>query len=312
MLCFPLLSSSVLKGPAQASFTTGELREILQLKNCVVRVSEKDLQLDPVSVEELRKDRGKRRMVDLLSSKAQPLEKAHQVSDGMKTLTIHFLQSPIEILADSSGNRVGAIKLEKNKLIGEEGNVRAVGTGTFSTIPCGIIFRSIGYKSFAMPGVPFDTLSGTVPNVKGRVTSERQTPLTCGQTSDQNVSHSEHNGVCRGLYVSGWLKRGPSGIIGTNKWCAEETADSILEDIKNGIITSPKVTRQGGVVDLLRSRGIHLVTFDDWKHIEQEEHLRGHSLGKAREKITSVKEMLDVLKSSKRTFSSVGNKLGDD
>jgi len=154
-----------------------------------------------------------------------------------------------------------------------------------------------------MPGVSFDKQTGTVPNIGGRVLKAKvdhhhHHPL-------RNDDYTLHESICTGLYVTGWLKRGPSGIIGTNRWCAEETVDAIIEDIKKGLTVITEKNAEE-VKDKLKRQGIQLVSFDDWKSIEREENRRGKNAGKPSEKITSVEEMLKILKSLQDSTGSNG------
>ena len=192
---------------------------------------------------------------------------------------MRFLLSPVAC-KPSSGDfgSVGSFEFERVRLEGPAEKQRAVGTGHFETIPAGLVLKSIGYKSLPMPGVPFDTRSATMPNEKGRVLE--------GEQHDPR------------LYCSGWLKRGPSGIIGTNITDARETVASILDDKDLGKLGD--VIPMGGLPtlkSLLLSRGVSptsLLEWQGWLKVDAEELARGAAAGKTREKVTSVSEMLEI------------------
>ncbi|KAK3152737.1 hypothetical protein QOZ80_2BG0162890 [Eleusine coracana subsp. coracana] len=146
----------------------------------------------------------------------------------------------------------------------------AVGTGEFEDLKCGLILKSIGYKSLPVQDLPFDENRGIVPNVRGRVLRS--------------------NMVETGLYVVGWLKRGPTGIVATNLHCAEETVASILDDDKNGVFTSPfDLKKQGrmGLLEILERKNVHFVPFSGWEKIDSKEKMAGQLTNKPREKITT-------------------------
>jgi ferredoxin--NADP+ reductase len=168
---------------------------------------------------------------------------------------------------------LNGVVLERNSLSGEPGSQKAVGTGVAELVPCGVLFRSVGYRGVPLAGVPFDEKNGIIPNVEGRVVEKGQ-PLS-------------------GLYVAGWIKRGPSGIIGTNKPDSFETVKSLLADV-------PSLTRcadpsRDALVAFLRGRGVRIVNYEDWRRIDAAEVERGAPIGKPREKFTSIDEMLGVV-----------------
>jgi len=189
-----------------------------------------------------------------------------------KSRRIHFkfLLSPVEIQGEGHAQR---LVLEKNALEGEAGNQRAKGTGEKVTLDCGLIFRSIGYKGIAIPGVPFDERGGVFPNVAGRIT--------------------ENGAPVSGLYAAGWIKRGPSGVIGTNKPDAVETVNALLEDTT--ILPACPTPDSDAVAKLLADRGVRVVTWQDWRKIDQAEIANGQDSEKPRERFTRIEEMLKVL-----------------
>jgi len=254
------------RGPVQAAFTNPEVKELGELAGADVRVLPEEVVLDPVSQAEL--DRGDDH------SAPKKVEILREFSTRPRTgrprlLTIRFLVSPVELLADDHGG-VRAMRLVKNRLVeGKEGTVRAEATTQTEELPVGLVFRSVGYRGVTIPGLPFDERAGVVPNAAGRVTP--------------------------GLYVAGWIKRGPTGVIGTNKPDAAETAAAMLADARKGVGESP-TEAPAAVESLLRARQPALVTFGDWQRLDRLETERGRALGRPRLKFTSVAEMIAALR----------------
>ena len=194
------------RGPAQAAFTNPEIKELGELADAELVVDPAELELDPLSQVVLASDKTATRNLETLRKHAHP-----PTGDKARRIYVRFLLSPAELIGEDG--RVVAIKLQHNRLEDDgRGGVKAVGTGEYETLPAGLVFRSIGYKGVALPGVPHDERNGTIPNDRGRVLD----PAT-GQP-------------LAGEYVVGWAKRGPSGIIGTNKPDSVETVKMLLED----------------------------------------------------------------------------------
>lgn len=270
------------RGPVQAACTAKELREILGIKDLCIDIQEADLLTSPADEEELRNSRIQRRVYDLLSKAAtsqhlQPLV-------GQRELHFVFFRKPDRFLPSDNGCSVRGVRLEKTclKENGESGKQLAVGSGQFEDLECGLVLKSIGYKSVPVDGLPFDKHRGVVPNTKGRVLSSTQ---------------PEHATLEQGLYVAGWLKRGPTGIIATNLYCAEETVRSISEDIEKGSLApasgSAKPGRQG-LLQVLELKNTRFVPFSGWERIDSKERMEGHLRNKPREKIVSREELLRV------------------
>jgi ferredoxin--NADP+ reductase len=186
---------------------------------------------------------------------------AREPEGKAKRLVLRFLRSPVAILGEE---RVEAIELVHNRLEADEhGALRAVPTGEIETLPCGIVFRSVGYRGVALPGVPFDDGRGTMPNEGGRV-GER-------------------------TYAAGWIKRGPTGVIGTNKKDASETVGLLLEDLQD----APRLDRDPSAIErLLVERGARLVVYAGWASIDEVERAAGEPLGRPRVKICTWDELL--------------------
>ncbi|XP_060167456.1 NADPH:adrenodoxin oxidoreductase, mitochondrial isoform X2 [Lycium barbarum] len=270
------------RGAAQAAFTTKELRELLGIKDLSIKIRQADLSKTPADEEELKNNRIKRRIHELLSKAATPA--ASVCSPGQKELHFVFFRKPDRFLeSDCRSGHAAGLRMERTILKEDvdSGKQIAVGTGLFEEMGCGLVLKSVGYKSIPVDGLPFDHHKGIVPNIQGRVLSEA----------------SGNAQVEKGLYVCGWLKRGPTGIIATNLYCAEETVASISEDVVTGVVTSrsglSKPGRQG-LLELLDNRNVKIVPFGSWEKIDNEEQRRGSLKNKPREKLTSWQDLLEV------------------
>jgi ferredoxin--NADP+ reductase len=246
------------RGPVQAAFTPPELKELSELAGADLVVDPGDLELDPASERELEADRERaRRNLDLLR------EYAPREAEGKpRRIVLRFLTSPVAILGT---DRVEAIEIVRNELVEEKGRIVARPTGETETIPCGLVLRSVGYKGVSLPGVPFDEASGTIPNDRGRVAGAERT------------------------YVAGWIKRGPSGVIGTNKKDATETVELLLGDARAGALTG---ARGGNLEQLLEERGIQFVEYTGWLAIDAAERAAGEPLGRPRVKLGTWEHLL--------------------
>ncbi|TMW57352.1 hypothetical protein Poli38472_003277 [Pythium oligandrum] len=271
------------RGSAQAAFTMKEIREITKLPGvaCVVDPAELEQSLNAASQQEINEQRAKKRMNELLGKVAFEYESASQAE---RQIRLKFLASPVELLADPERpDHVGVVRVEKTRLEGDANRQSAKGTGEFEEIPCGLVLRSIGYKSTPINDVPFNAQRHVVTNDQGRVIDSEQLPVA-------------------GLYCAGWLKRGPSGIIGSNIVDARETVACIMEDAKQGkLLTPPAEVATGSALSevrrlvQMRDPKKALVSWEDVEHLHAEEEQRGAAVGKPREKITAVDEMLTVL-----------------
>jgi NADPH-dependent glutamate synthase beta subunit-like oxidoreductase len=191
-----------------------------------------------------------------------------------RRILLRFLLSPVEILPDERG-RVGAVRFARNELVpGAEGRLGARPTGVQETIPAGLVLRAIGYRGIPLPGVPFDERRGVIPCEGGRVTGPE--------------------GRLPGEYVVGWIKRGPSGVIGTNKRDAQETVNAIFEDLAAGQLPEPPAPDPEELLATLRARQPELVTYAGWSEIDRHERAQGEPTGRPRVKLTRIEEMLRV------------------
>lgn len=257
------------RGPAQAKFTPMELKEIGELEDCDPVIDQVDLALSPESREELD-TQGKRRMFQIMQEFSQRTPSPSK----RRRLHFRFMLSPVKI---KGSTRVESIVLGKNVLEGPAYRQKSRTTGEILELPCGLVFRSIGYRGMPIPGIPFDDRWGTIPNIEGRVVHEGK-PLP-------------------GLYAAGWIKRGPSGVIGTNKPDAVETVSKLLEDAPN--LPPCEEPSTDAVRRHLAERGVRVVDFQDWQKIDAAEEARGKAVGKPREQFTRIPGMLAILDDDK-------------
>ncbi|KAF5956035.1 hypothetical protein HYC85_008891 [Camellia sinensis] len=270
------------RGPVQAACTTKELREVLGIKDLHINIKEADLVKTPADEEELKNSRIQKRVYELLS-KAAVSGPSHRSSD-QRELHFVFFRKPDGFLGsdDRSGHVVG-VRFEKTILKESLGSGKqvAVGTGQFEDLECRLVLKSIGYRSFPVDGLPFDAHKGIVTNVGGRVL----------------INSSGDHTQLEGVYVCGWLKRGPTGIIATNLYCAEETIMSISEDLEKGVLASaPSLPKPGreGLLQLLDWRNVKVIPFSSWEKIDTEERRLGSLKNKPRDKLTTWEELLNV------------------
>jgi ferredoxin--NADP+ reductase len=262
------------RGPAQAAFTNPEVKEIGELSDADVVVRPEEVQLDALSQAQLDAsgDRLLRRKVEILQGYA-----LRRPEGRHRRLHVRFLVSPVELVAGADG-RVGRMRLARNVLVADDkGGIAAKATGEFEELEVGLVFRSVGYRGVPLPGVPFHERWAVVPNEKGRVTD----PAT----------HASVTGV----YVAGWIKRGPSGVIGTNKPDAVETVTSMLEDASHGIHLQPLQADASAIEPVLRARQSDLISYDDWRRLDALELSNGARCGRPRLKFATVDEMLVAL-----------------
>jgi len=271
------------RGPAQAAFTNPELLELGELADADVIVDPEELERGlAVADDQAEADVTSRRNVEILREYA-----ARPPAGHAKRIVLRFLLSPTTLLAGDDG-RLASVELTRNELVpAPDGGLRAQAGEEREAIAAGLVFRAIGYRGIPLPGVPFDERGGVIPNHGGRVTD------------------SEGGSTLPGEYVVGWIKRGPSGVIGTNKKDAQETVDAMLVDLSdapgesNGSVPAaarhvPARPNAATVEALLRSRQPELVTYAGWEAIDRHERALGESAGRPRVKLTSIEELLRV------------------
>jgi ferredoxin--NADP+ reductase len=260
------------RGPAQAAFTSAELRELGHLDGVEVRVEPDEIQLDPVSRRWLAQQGTftARKNVELLHEFAARAPRP----DARRQIALRFLRSPVAIRGDG---RVEAIDVRRNEIVrAGDGMLRARPLGEdVETIECGLVLRSVGYRAVPLPGVPFDERRFVLPSERGRVLGRAGEPLP-------------------GVYAVGWIKRGPTGILGTNKRDAEETVSCLVEDLAADALAQPPDAARERIDALLAERAPELVTVDGWRAIDGHELARGRSARRPRVKLASREELLEA------------------
>jgi ferredoxin--NADP+ reductase len=253
------------RGPQHVKFTPVELRQLGDLADAEVVVHDDGLLADPDRLLDTVTDRRERANLAVLA------EWAHAVpGNAARRIHLRFLRSPVRILGgdpDGSG-RVTGIVVERTALT-EDGRVR--GTGEEETLDVGLVVRAVGYTALPIPGLPFDPETGTVPSVAGRVVDAS-------------------GAVVPGQYVTGWIRRGPTGVIGTNKHDAVETAASVLADL--GALPPPVHPDPDDLAALLDAHGVRPVDWTAWLRLDAEEIRLGQARGAERVKVADLQEML--------------------
>uniref|UniRef100_A0A8C5R4K4 NADPH:adrenodoxin oxidoreductase, mitochondrial n=1 Tax=Leptobrachium leishanense TaxID=445787 RepID=A0A8C5R4K4_9ANUR len=261
------------RGPLQVAFTIKELREMIHLPGTRPRLDTPDYH----GLVDITKDlpRPRKRLTELMvKTSLEPSEKdADRWSKADREWGLRFYRSPLKVLPSDDGHKAAGVLLSVTQLEGTGENAVAVPTGQVESISCGLILSSIGYKSTPIsPAVPFLAKKGVIPNSIGRI---QESP---------------------GLYCSGWVKRGPTGVITTTMTDGFETAQAILEDVKSGILDfSESRLGAAAIKKSLALKEIQPISFSDWEKIDEVETARGLGIGKPREKILDPQEMLAII-----------------
>jgi ferredoxin--NADP+ reductase len=265
------------RGPAQAAFTNPELRELADLSRAGVYIDPVELELDDASRRWLEEEGNAttRRNVEVLT------EYAHNVrEDCSHRLVLQFLRSPVEILGENETGPVTGVRVVRNRIERDaDGRLRAVPTGEYEEIECGLVLRSIGYRGRPLGDIPFDERRGLIRNDGGRVTDEEGQPL-------------------RGEYVVGWIKRGPTGVIGTNKKDATDTVAKIVADAQAGRLGAPAPEDPAATTAWIAERAPDAVTWEDWLAIDEHERLAGEPHGRPRVKLVRLHELVAAARAS--------------
>jgi len=252
------------RGPLQAPFTTLELRELGDLEG----LGDVDVIVDPADLSDISdadvEAAGKtvRNNIKVLRGYAE-----REPRGAKRRIVFRFRTSPIEIKGDG---RVESIVLGRNELVDDNGRIVAKDTGEREEVPAQLVVRAVGYRGVPTPGLPFDERSGTIPHADGRIEGSRNE------------------------YVVGWIKRGPTGVIGSNKKDSQETVDTLLADLAGADLADVEADHSEALVDWLLSRQPKLITDDHWKLIDEYERSAGQEGGRPRVKVTSVAELLRI------------------
>jgi len=263
------------RGPAQAAFTNPEVRELGEMVDADIVVDPDEVALDEISREYVASEDcnpTNRRNVEIFTGFAD-----REPEGKRRRIVLRFLRSPVEI---KGSGRVESVVVGRNRLErSDDGRVRAVDTGEREEIECGLVLRSIGYKGIGLDGLPFDQAAGVIPNDHGRVVDPESGAQVPGQ------------------YVVGWIKRGPSGVIGTNKKDAQDTIAALLEDVAEGRVPEPAGdTSPEAIESFLAERTPDFITFDAWRAIDRAEVARGEAQSRPRVKFTTLDELLEAAK----------------
>jgi len=262
------------RGPAQAAFTNPEIKELGELADADISVRPEEVALDELSRAALERDpdRATVKKVEILQGYA-----LRKPSGKSRMLTLRFLVSPVELVGNSAGEVV-SMRLVRNTLQATAtGTLQPKPTGEFEELPVGLVFRSVGYRGVPLPGVPFNDSWAVILNEKGRVLDPGTKQAVVGE------------------YTGGWIKRGPSGVIGTNKPDAAETVACMTEDLASGRTLQPAAPAAEAAERLIRERQPRCFTFQDWLTLNEQEISRGRGAGRPRVKFTRVEDMLQAL-----------------
>jgi len=256
------------RGPAQVKFTPMELRELSHSENIDVIVHPEGFEFDDGSLEALKKTKSQKLVVNVLQNYL-----AKEPSGAPHRIHIHFCQNPVEVLGEDG--KVVGLRTEVTELDGT-GNVR--GTGEFIDWPVQAVYRAIGYYSDVLPGLPFDAAAGVVPNDGGHVIDLDGKPMP-------------------GVYATGWIKRGPVGLIGSTKSDAAETIGMLVEDIDT--LSAPEHGGLEAFERYLDSRGLEYTTWEGWEKLEAHEFSLGeaHEVDRERVKVVPRDEMVRIARS---------------
>ena len=256
------------RGPLQATFTTLELRELGHLEG----LADVDVIVDPADVADISDEdvaaAGKtvRNNIKVLRGYAET--GAEREPRGAKRrIVFRFRTSPIEIKGEG---KVESVVLGRNELVDEGGRIVARDTGEREEVPAQLVVRAVGYRGVPTPGLPFDERTGTIPHTAGRIDGSRNE------------------------YVVGWIKRGPTGVIGSNKKDSQDTVDTLVEDLRGATLADVGDDRSEELVEWLLERQPKLITDDHWKLINEHERAAGEPLGRPRVKLTSVADLLRI------------------
>jgi len=254
------------RGPAQAAFTNPEVRELAEL-------SRADVVIDPADLEGATEPATPtvKRNLEMFREYAQrgPAGKSHRIE-------LRFLRSPVEILGDGDDGPVTGMRVAVNRLVeAGDGRLRAVPTGEEEVIECGLVLRSIGYRGRPLADIPFDEGRGLIRNDRGRVCEDDGEP-------------------CRGEYAVGWIKRGPSGVIGTNKKDAADTVAKVLADREAGALGTPARPDAEETALWLAERVPDAVTWEGWRAIDEAERRAGEAQGRPRVKFVRLADLVEA------------------
>ncbi|OED34964.1 hypothetical protein AB834_05440 [PVC group bacterium (ex Bugula neritina AB1)] len=253
------------RGPVQATFTESELTELGSLEDAEIILDPKDLELSEADLLELEDPQTRQANKNITALK-KLLAQQNPESSKKRRIWIKFYTSPLALLGDK---KVSGFSMGHNKLTGKAGEQKLVSTGKTSEMNCDLFIRSIGYRGVPIEGIPFDEQKGTLPHIKGKVNDW--------------------------IYVVGWIKRGPTGVIGTNKADSYETVNELLNNLSE--LTPCEHPDSQPIKDILHKRGIRTISYEDTQKIEAVEIERGEAKGKCAEKTIFLEDVFNILDS---------------
>lgn len=262
------------RGPAQAAFTNPEIAELGELAGADIVVHPDEAKLDDLTHAALEQtpDRATAKKIEILQSYAE-----RQPSGKPRILIVRFLVSPVELRGDDAG-KVVAIRLVRNELYATPaGTLQPRAIDQYEDLPVGLVFRSVGYHGTPLPGVPFNDSWGVILNENGRVLDPETHQPRLGE------------------YTGGWIKRGPSGVMGTNKPDALETVECMMEDLEAGRTLAPEAEDAEAAEQTIRQRQPLYFSYEDWRKLNELEVARGQAVGRPRVKFTRIDDMLAAL-----------------
>ena len=271
------------RGPAQAKFTPLELKELNHSDTIQIVVDPEDIQYDEGSEEARRSSKIQDMVCTLLEQYAIADEK-----DAPHKLFLHFFESPVEIKTDEAG-KVTAFVTERTELTGD-GSVK--GTGKLTEWPVGAVYRAVGYKSDEQHSLPWDERQNVLPNVGGRVLTEGPTADGIAGVPGSADPEAEKRERLTGVYATGWVRRGPVGLIGNTKGDANEAVANLLADHAAGIGFAPAQPGEEAIEQHLADKNIEFTTWEGWYALDKQERELGEAEGRERKKIREWDEML--------------------
>lgn len=253
------------RGPAQAAFTPKEIRELGELSGVTLIVDQEDLD----GAGDVSGDEAAERVLKVLREVSGRVP-----ASGDRVIRLRFLTSPTEIRGDG---RVTEVTVVENELVEDNGVLRARATDRSGVIAAGLVLRAVGYRGAPVSGYPFDARSGQITNDGGRIVGVDGKPL-------------------RGRYVAGWIKRGPQGVIGTNKADAGDTVARLIEDLEGGMLLEPKQPGAAQAAALIAARVPDAISWEDWQVIDRCEREAGAAQGRPRRKFATIQAMREALR----------------
>ncbi|GAA4514714.1 FAD-dependent oxidoreductase [Brevibacterium yomogidense] len=260
------------RGPAQTKFTPLELREVGLVKDVDIVVYPEDYEFDEASMAAIHSSNQTKQVTKTLTDFT-----LREPTGASRRLHFHFLHSPVEILGDEDSGVTG-LRTERQQL---DGNGGVVGTGTMHDWDLDAVYRAVGYFGSPLSQIPFDASKGVITNVEGRV-----------HAGDSQAAAAD-TPVIDGLYATGWIKRGPVGLIGHTKGDALETITHLIEDRNAGRLPEPEEPSEDAIIALLESRGVDFADWDGFHRLESAERALGEPQGRERMKIATRHEMLE-------------------